>query len=109
MDVILATKEDIIHGHEEHYTKTETDDLLKKKANAGHNHNTLYYTEAEVDSMFNGLALDQYATYGWVEDWTKLMYAPIKHTHEDMSANGLILEEDLDNMLIDIYSFVYES
>ena len=59
--------------------------------------------------MFNGLALDQYTTYQWVEDWTKLMYAPIKHTHEDMSANGLISEEDLDNMLIDIYGFVYES
>ena len=109
MDTILSTKEDITHTHEEHYTKTETDDLLKKKANASHNHNTLYYTEAEVDSMFNGLALDQYATYGWVEDWTKLMYAPIKHTHEDMSANGLISEEDLDNMLIDIYGFVYKS
>ena len=107
MDTILATKEDITHAHEEHYTKEETDALLIKKANAAHNHNTLYYTEAEVDSMFNGLALDQYATYGWVEDWTKLMYAPIKHTHDDMSATGMIEEEELDQLLIDIYGFTY--
>ena len=107
IDSLLQGKSDSDHIHEEHYTKEETDNLLKKKANASHNHNTLYYTEAEVDSMFNGLALDQYTTYQWVEDWTKLMYAPIKHTHEDMSANGLISEEDLDNMLIDIYGFTY--
>ena len=104
---LLKGKSDVGHIHEEHYTKTETDELLKKKANASHNHNTLYYTEAEVDSMFNGLALDQYATYRWVEDWTKLMYAPIKHTHEDMSAIGLISEEELNQLLIDIYGFVY--
>lgn len=81
----------------EHYTKEETDALLIKKANASHNHNTLYYTESEVDSMFNALALDQYATYKWIEDWTKLTYAPIKHTHENYTT-----KEELNDAIGDI-------
>ena len=85
----------------EHYTKAETDALLIKKANAGHHHNTLYYTEAEVDSMFNGLALDQYTTYKWVKDWTSLTFAPIKHTHEDYAT-----KEELNNALGDIESLL---
>lgn len=39
----------------EYYKKTEVDTLLSGKSAVGHNHNDLYYTKAQVDTIVNDL------------------------------------------------------
>ena len=108
MDTILATKEDITHTHEEHYTKEEMDALLKAKSDFPHYHDDRYYLKYQVDAKINNLQIGKYATLENLQAWAELFELK-GHAHEDMSKFGIISEEKLNYMLIDIYGFVYES
>ena len=106
MDTILATKEDITHTHEEHYTKEEMDALLKAKSDFPHYHDDRYYLKYQVDAKINNLQIGKYATLENLQAWAELFELK-GHAHEDMSKFGIISEEKLNYMLIDIYGFVY--
>jgi hypothetical protein len=48
----LANKSDVGHNHDSrYYTESEVDTLLGGKANTSHNHDDRYYTEAEVNAL----------------------------------------------------------
>lgn len=50
----LANKADANHNHEGLYiTEAEVNDKLAGKADADHNHNDLYYTESEIDGLLS--------------------------------------------------------
>ena len=84
------------------------DELLKKKSDFPHYHDDRYYLKYQVDAKINNLQIGKYATLENLQAWAELFELK-GHTHEDISNFGIISEEKLNYMLIDIYGFVYES
>ena len=59
----LSGKSDTGHNHDSrYYTESEVDTLLAGKSDTGHNHDSRYYTESEVDTLLAGKS-DASSTY----------------------------------------------
>lgn len=54
LQTALDGKAPLVHDHDDlYYTEAEMDAALALKSNVGHNHDSFYYTEAEIDSQFS--------------------------------------------------------
>ena len=100
--------EEVLNLTNNFYSKTETDELLKKKSDFPHFHDDRYYLKYQVDAKINDLQIGKYATLENLQAWAELFELK-GHKHEDASAFGMITEDDLDNMLINIYGSTYNS
>ena len=59
----LSGKSDTGHNHDSrYYTESEIDTLLAGKSDVSHNHDSRYYTESEVDTLLSGKS-DTSSTY----------------------------------------------
>ena len=77
------------HQHNDlYYTEAEIDSKLIGKADKVHSHNDLYYTEAEIDSKLTAKSDITHSHNGYALDsHTHTQYAPVVHNHSGTDIN----------------------